>query len=138
MEIARLTPEHAAAVAALWRQCFGANGGRDADLSAAAADERGLSLVVPDARGGVCAAVVGGFDGYRGWIYYLAVRADVRRRGLGTRLVKEMEKRFAAMGCRRVCLQVHGDGDASAFYKSLGYTNEKRASMGKQLIRHSQ
>ncbi len=129
----RMRAEHAPAVAALWRQCFGGNGNRGGDLRAAVADERGLSLVAADGGGQVCAAVVGGFDGYRGWVYYLAVREDCRRRGLGKRMMREMEKRFAELGCRRVCLQVQESGDGNAFYGALGYTPEKRNSYGKAI-----
>jgi hypothetical protein len=29
-----------------------------------------------------------GFDGHRGWIYYVAVHPDYRRKGIGTDLMK--------------------------------------------------
>jgi ribosomal protein S18 acetylase RimI-like enzyme len=77
---------------------------------------------------------MGGYDGHRGWVHYVAVHPDHRRRGIGTALMREIEKRLAALGCPKLNLQVRGsDEDAVTFYKKIGFAIEERVSMGKLL-----
>ena len=66
--------------------------------------------------------VLGTFDGRRGWILRLAVDPAHRRRGIASRLVGELETRFAALGCPRVNLLVMPDNvEALRFWQALGY-----------------
>lgn len=78
--------------------------------------------------------VIGGYDGYRGWIYHLAVAPEWRRRGIGRRLVGEAEAGLRALRCPKVNLQVRSENAAVlAFYAALGYRQEPRVSFGKLL-----
>ena len=45
-----------------------------------------------------------GYDGHRGWIYYLAVKRDYQRQGIATKIVREAENRLLEMGCPKVDL----------------------------------
>jgi ribosomal protein S18 acetylase RimI-like enzyme len=84
--------------------------------------------------GAVVGTVMGGYDGHRGWIYSLAVRPDVRRKGIGTALVKHVEQELAKRGCPKVNLQLLASNAATvAFYRKLGFAVEERLSMGKVL-----
>ena len=75
-----------------------------------------------------------GFDGHRGWVYYLAVDPDYRRQGIGTALMKSVEASLFKNGCPKLNLQIRADnGAVRAFYEKLGYQFEERISMGKQL-----
>ena len=75
-----------------------------------------------------------GYDGHRGWIYYLAVDPAYRRNGIGTALMKKAEGLLAQMSCPKLNLQIRADNsDLQAFYEKLGYSVEERISMGKQL-----
>lgn len=57
------------------------------------------------------------------YIGNLAVDANVRRRGIASRLVKEAETVALRWGYDSICLHVNGDDDgAKAFYASQGYT----------------
>jgi len=91
-------------------------------------------LLVAEARGEVVGAVMGGYDGHRGWVYSLAVRADHQRRGVGTALVRRLEGMLAERGCLKVNLQVRSTNAAVvAFYEKLGFRVEELLSMGKRL-----
>lgn len=66
--------------------------------------------------------VLGTFDGRRGWILRLAVDPAYRRRGIASRLIGELETRYAALGCPRVnLLALPEDTVALRFWQSLGY-----------------
>lgn len=75
-----------------------------------------------------------GYDGHRGWIYYLAVAPDYQRQGIGTDIMEKVEESLAQMGCPKLNLQIRADNaEVQAFYESLGYEVEQRISMGKEL-----
>jgi ribosomal protein S18 acetylase RimI-like enzyme len=75
-----------------------------------------------------------GFDGHRGWIYYLGVDPDYRRRGIGTALMRRVENKLAALGCPKLNLQIRAhNAEVQAFYEELGYLSEDRISMGRKL-----
>jgi ribosomal protein S18 acetylase RimI-like enzyme len=84
--------------------------------------------------GALVGTVMGGYDGHRGWVYSLAVDPQARRRGLGTALMRRVERALVALGCPKVNLQVlTPNAGAAEFYKKLGYAVEERVSMGKLL-----
>jgi ribosomal protein S18 acetylase RimI-like enzyme len=84
--------------------------------------------------GVLAGTVMGGYDGHRGWVYSLAVSPAFRRRGVGTKLVRHLERELAAWGCPKVNLQVlASNAPTVAFYQKLGYAVEERVSMGKLL-----
>jgi ribosomal protein S18 acetylase RimI-like enzyme len=83
----------------------------------------------------VVGTAMGGFDGHRGWLYSVAVRPDLQRRGVGTALVRHVEAALTALGCPKLNLQVRASNKGVvAFYKRLGYSVEERVSMGKPLV----
>ncbi len=84
--------------------------------------------------GRVVATVMAGYDGHRGWINYLGVDPDVRRRGLGRQLMAAAERLLQARGCPKINLQVRGTNTGViAFYEHIGYQVEERVSMGKRI-----
>ncbi len=75
-----------------------------------------------------------GYDGHRGWVYYVAVAPANRRQGIGEALMRRVESGLAAAGCPKLNLQVRAENiGVVAFYKKLGYTIEERVSLGKRL-----
>ena len=81
------------------------------------------------------ATVMGGYEGHRGWINYLAVHPDFQRRGLASALLRGVEQRLQAMGCAKINLQVRNSNlDVLAFYRQLGYLPDEVVCCGKRLI----
>ena len=83
----------------------------------------------------VVGSVMAGYDGHRGWLYYLASDPGRRGQGIARGLVAEVEVRLLAMGCPKVQLMVRPDNDsARGFYDALGYEPFDTWSTGKRLI----
>ena len=94
----------------------------------------GSGLIVLEEDTQLIGAVMVGYDGHRGWINYLAVHPDHRRRGLGRLLMAAAEDRLAALGCPKVNLQVRGSNqEAVEFYRRIGYAVDDVVSMGRRL-----
>jgi ribosomal protein S18 acetylase RimI-like enzyme len=65
-------------------------------------------------------SIIGGWDGWRGNIYRLAVLPSYRRRGIARALAAAAEERLAARGARRVSALVEHDHPwAVGFWDSL-------------------
>ena len=95
--------------------------------------QRDLFLVA-ELEGLVVGVVMAGYDGHRGWVNYLAVDIGQRRRGIGTALMRDAERRLKLLGCPKVNLQVRFENTAvQSFYAALGYGVDEVASMGKRL-----
>lgn len=125
-----------AAVAALWREVFPGSPAwnhPETDIRRKLAVQRDLFLVaVLDSE--IVGTAMGGYDGHRGWVYYVAVSPRHRRHGIGTALMTGVEEGLARIGCPKLNLQVRASNDqVVAFYERLGYKVEERVSMGKRL-----
>lgn len=83
----------------------------------------------------VMATAMAGFDGHRGWVYYLAVAPEHRKKAYGRQLMEEVERLLTARGCPKINLQVRtGNAEIIAFYRSLGYVQDEVVSLGRRLI----
>lgn len=104
-----------------------------------AASGDGASGDEPDAAPGhVIGSVMAGYDGHRGWLYYLASDPARRGEGIGKALTAEAERRLVAMGCPKAQLMVRGDNEGViAFYDGLGYEGNDVLVRGKRLIEDS-
>jgi ribosomal protein S18 acetylase RimI-like enzyme len=82
----------------------------------------------------VIGTTMAGYDGHRGWLYSVAVRADYRGTGVGALLLQGAEEKLRALGCAKINIQVTDANKAVVgFYEKLGYAIEPRISMGKVL-----
>ena len=80
------------------------------------------------------ATVMGGYDGHRGWINYLAVHPDFQGNGYGQGIMNSVETALREMGCPKINLQIRtGNDKIGSFYQKLGFTNDQVVSMGKRL-----
>ncbi len=91
-------------------------------------------FLVAELDGVVVGTVMAGYDGHRGWINYLAVDIGERRRGIGTALMRDAERRLRLVGCPKINLQIRAENTAvQAFYAALGFKEDVVMSMGKRL-----
>ena len=84
----------------------------------------------------IVGTVMGGYDGHRGWINYLAVAPARQRSGVGRLLMAEIEKRLKKAECPKINLQVREtNAGVRRFYAKIGYVQDKVLSYGKRLLR---
>ncbi len=125
-----------AAVVALWQACGLTRPWNDPrkDIARKLTEQPELFLVgtVDDA---VMASVMAGYDGHRGWVYYLAVDAAHRGAGHGRTLMREVERLLLARGCPKLNLLVRTTNtQVLDFYRALGYAPDDAVPLGRRLI----
>jgi ribosomal protein S18 acetylase RimI-like enzyme len=130
---ARLDDE--AAVTGLWEACGLTRPWNDPARDFRLAVEGATSaILVLRGDAGLAASVMTGFDGHRGWVYYLAVAPARRREGLGRRMMAAAEAWLRARGVPKIQLMVREDNDAAlAFYEALGLERQKVVTLGRFL-----
>ena len=135
MQIRAFREEDEEAVIALWHRCDLVRPWNDPrkDIARKAGAQPELFLVgLID--GSVVASVMGGYEGHRGWINYLAVAPECQGRGHGRTMMMEAERLLRERGCPKINLQIRrGNTAVTAFYSHLGYRDDDVVSMGKRL-----
>ncbi|MET0307955.1 MAG: GNAT family acetyltransferase [Sphingomonas sp.] len=129
------TQADAAAVIALWRACGLTRPWNDpvADFALALRSENAVVLVVRG-ENGIDGSVMTGFDGHRGWVYYLAVAPERQGSGLGRALMAAAEDWLRARGCPKVQLMVRTSNVAAlGFYEALGLERQEVVTLGRFL-----
>ncbi|HEY5711261.1 MAG TPA: GNAT family acetyltransferase [Allosphingosinicella sp.] len=125
----------AGAVIALWEACGLTRPWNDpvADFARAIEGPTSTILLLRDGDG-IAASVMVGFDGHRGWVYYLAVAPERRRAGLGRAMMDAAEAWLRERGAPKLQLMVRADNShAIGFYKSLGLEPQKVVTLGRFL-----
>ena len=81
------------------------------------------------------ASCMAGYDGHRGWIYFLAVKISYQRSGFAAKLVGHAEIDLIKLGCPKVELMVRNTNDnVISFYKSVGYDTDPVMVLSKRLV----
>jgi ribosomal protein S18 acetylase RimI-like enzyme len=105
----------------------------EAEIDAMLQHDGSLFLIAVD-DSQIVGAVMGAFDGRRGYIYHLAVQSDRRGDGTGWLLMERLEDLMRDRGVGKVNLQVRSDNaEVVEFYRRLGYVDDQLVSMGKRL-----
>ena len=130
---------HRGQVVALWETVFGYEAAHNKPSlvidKKIAVDDQLFFVAVADHA--VVGTLLAGYDGHRGWIYSLAVSPSHRRQGIGSQLVSHAEQALIAKGCVKINLQIlEGNESVAEFYSSIGYSVEKRLSMGKRIAQN--
>jgi ribosomal protein S18 acetylase RimI-like enzyme len=136
MHIRTFQPADEAAVIALWQACGLTRPWNDPkrDIARKLTTQPELFLVgtVDDA---VMASAMVGYDGHRGWVYYLAVEAAHREGGHGRAVMREAERLLIERGCPKINLLVRSsNAQVIEFYRKLGYAQDEVVSLGRRLI----
>ncbi len=125
MSIREYAPEDYEEVISLWINCGLITSSEKASgdqLSAVSLKNRGLFLVCENDEKRIIGSVFGAWDGWRGWIYKLAVAHGSRRRGLGTRLVEELAHRLREAGANIIRAYIEEENAASlALFTKCGF-----------------
>ena len=135
LNIRAFRPEDEAAVVDLWQRCTLVVPWNDPhkDIATKLAFQA-ESFFVGELDGQVIASVMVGYEGHRGWVNYLAVHPDHRRRGFGRQLMTHAESVLHDLGCPKLNLQVRETNlSVRGFYESLGFTNDHVIGLGKRL-----
>jgi ribosomal protein S18 acetylase RimI-like enzyme len=91
-------------------------------------------FLVAERDGHVIGTAMAGYDGHRGWVYYVAVTPSDRGRGIGSALMRRAERSLREMGCPKLNLMVRATNTGVVrFYESLGYAVEDRVCMARRL-----
>ncbi len=133
--IGDLRPDEIEAAVALWEACDLTRPWNDPRADIRRAFDGATSTILAHREDGrlVATAMVGA-DGHRGWVYYLAVAPDRRKRGLGEAMMRAAEDWVAARGMPKMQLMVRIENAAAAgFYHAIGYETEERLLLAKRL-----
>ena len=119
----------------LWERCGSTRPWNDpADDIALARRGDNSTLLVGRHDGVICASVMVGHDGHRGWVYYVTVDPDQRYHGFGRAIMEAAESWLRARGILKLQLMVRKDNvKVHAFYRSIGYYNQETVTFAKWL-----
>ncbi|WP_353152636.1 GNAT family acetyltransferase [Pollutimonas bauzanensis] len=123
-------------VIALWNECGLTRPWNNPhrDIARKMTEQPELFLVVVDQQEVVATAMIG-FDGHRGWVYYLAVAASHRHQSIGRKLMSEAEHLLMERGCPKISLMVRSSNvSVIEFYRKLGYAQDDVVTLGRRLI----
>ncbi len=136
LAIAPLADADIDAGVALWHRCGLTRPWNDPqrDIERKMSTQPELFLVAVQDEALVGSAMVG-FDGHRGWVYYLVVSPQHRGRGIGRALMHQAEQLLVERGCPKINLLIRSsNAEVIAFYRKLGYTQDDVVSLGRRLI----
>jgi len=110
------------AVVAIWEACGLTRPWNDpgADfLRALGHDASTVILAERDTR--IIGTAMTGFDGHRGWIYYLGVTPDQQGQGIARQLLDASCEWLRLRGCPKVELMLRDGNPAAGLYEHLGW-----------------
>lgn len=92
------------------------------------------TLLVAKREDRIIGTVMVGYDGHRGWIYYLAVSQEYQKNGIGKQLMEVSESWLRERGVPKLLLMVRNSNEAVLqFYTALGYEDNDVVVLGKWL-----
>ncbi len=136
MQIRPFHTDDQTAVIQLWNDCglVKPQNNPEKDISCKLKIHPELFLIGYDNNDKIIASIMGGYEGHRGWINYLAVHPLQQRCGYARMLMQEIEERLQTLGCPKINLQVRDtNNEVLAFYQAIGYQEDLVISFGKRL-----
>ena len=93
-------------------------------------------FIVGEMNKHIIASAMAGYDGHRGYIYYLAVLPEYQKKGIGSSLLSIVEKKLLQLGCPKINLFVRNTNiRVKTFYKINNYEFQDSQIYGKRLIK---
>ena len=89
-----------------------------------ALDDSASTIFVAEVGTCIVGTVMTGFDGHRGWIYYLGVTPDQRRNGTARQLLDAACAWLRLRNCPKVELMLRSGNPAESFYERLGWERQ--------------
>ncbi len=128
-------PDDGDAVTELWRACGLTRPWNDAAADfKRAVDDAAADILCLEKDGNLMATVMVGYDGHRGWVYYLGVSPDSRSQGLGRDMMAAAEIWLRQREAPKIQLMVREDNEqAIGFYEALGYEVQPVVTIGRRL-----
>ncbi len=119
------TPFDCDAAVAIWDACGLTRPWNDpvADFRRAL-DHDSSTIIVADHDARIVGTVMAGFDGHRGWIYYLGVLPDRRGSGIARQLLDAGCDWLRHRGCPKVELMLREGNPAEGLYEHLGWERQ--------------
>ena len=123
LTIRTIEPKDRDAVVALWQDCGLTTAWNDPHQDLDSFEQTATAEVfVGEAGGRIVATVAVGYDGHRGWAYYLGVHPAQRGAGYGSAIMRRAESWLSERGAAKIQLMVRERNLAvKTFYASLGY-----------------
>lgn len=137
MTIRSFDPADTDAVVALWQEAGLTRPWNDPrkDIERKLRVQAELFRVAVADDGRIVATAMSGYDGHRGWVYYVAVADSERGTGMGARMMADAEVLLLDLGCPKVNVQVReGNDRVIGFYEHLGFAPDKAMGLGRRLI----
>lgn len=86
-----------------------------------------LSILMEDNDSQIVGTALGSFDGRRGYIQKVVINKELRRKGVGKKLVDEVVKRLRRLGALYIPIAVEDKN--ILFYEKCGFKKTKQTSM---------
>ena len=126
-------------VVSLWKTCNLVrpwnNPRRDIDSARTGRSSEIFVAVAGESEERIVGSVMAGYDGHRGWVYYVAAHPEHRSRGLGGQLMRHAEAWLEGRGAPKVMLMIREENEGvRRFYEGLGYEVERRTIMSRRTV----
>jgi ribosomal protein S18 acetylase RimI-like enzyme len=135
VSIVPVTTADRASTFALWEKAGLTRPWNDpyADFDLALANATSTILLARDGAQLVGSLMVG-FDGHRGWVYYLASAPQSHGQGIGRMLMLAAEEWLKQRRSPKIQLMVRHDNEAArGFYAAIGYEVQDVVTIGRRL-----
>ncbi len=91
-------------------------------------------FIVAEIDGAIAGSIMIGYEGHRGWIYYLGVTPERQRTRIGSALMEKAEELLRELKCPKINLMVRRSNKGVLdFYKKIGFVEDEVICVGKRL-----
>ena len=127
LAIADIADDDVATVITLWQACGLTRPWNDPAADIALARRRPNStILIGREDDAIVATAMVGYDGHRGWVYYVATDPQIRAKGYGRAIMNAAEDWLRAAGIPKLQLLVRPENSGvAAFYQSIGFGEQK-------------